>query len=226
MAPGIDGGNHRGDQRAMDADVGEKAEIDCEQYRARLVLTISVGYEKTEQRKENVAAGHDRILIGEVEAEGKDGPKIEREGREAQKDIDACGGDSGGDPAKDEITNMKMSWNPKDEIPERWMTLVAEGVEDQLRQAEITCEQPGLCFVVPRFVPGDGEREHDDVGQPYCEIPAFPTLHEDKFSRVIVRVSWRCSGEGESSSAWTPDTYTGLSLFFSGVDLFRWVKLQ
>ena len=59
VVPAIDRSNEAGDQRAMDADVGQECEIDREQDRAWFFLTIDVGHEEAEQREENVAAGHD-----------------------------------------------------------------------------------------------------------------------------------------------------------------------
>jgi hypothetical protein len=139
--------------------------------------------EKTERRKKNVAAGHDGILIGEIKGEGKNGSQIEREGRQAEKNIDACGRDDGGDPAEDEIGKVKVSGYPEDQIPERGMTLIAKVVQQKLWEAEIAGEKPGLCFIVPRLMPGNREREHDEIGQPYSEITALPTQHDRKSSR-------------------------------------------
>ena len=146
-------------------------------------MTIDVGNEKTEQRIKNVAAGYDGVLITEIKGEREDGPQIERKGRKAQEDIDSGGGDNGGDPAEDEVAEMKMGGNPEDEIPERWVAFVAKAMQEELGQTEIASEKPSLRFVVPRFMPGNGAREHDEINHPYREIPELPTQHEDEFSR-------------------------------------------
>jgi hypothetical protein len=63
------------------------------------------------------------------------------------------------------------------------MALIAEVVQQKLWEAKITSEKPGLCFIVPRLMPGNREREHDEIGQPYSEITALPTQHDRKSSR-------------------------------------------
>lgn len=146
-------------------------------------MTIDVGDEKAEQRIEDVAAGYDGVLITEIEGERENGSQIEGEGREAQENVDSGGGDDGGDPAEDGVAEMKVGRNPEDEIPEGRMALVAKAVEEELGQAEIAGEKPGLGFVVPGLVPGNGAREHEEIGRPYGEIAKLPTRHEHEFSR-------------------------------------------
>jgi hypothetical protein len=162
--PAIKAGEGAGDQSSVNADIGKKRKKSCHEDRTRSCLTIDVRDQETEQRIKNVAAGYDRILVGEIKGEGENGSQVEREGREAQKDIDSGGGNDGRYPTEDEIADVKMSGNPKDEIPERRMTLVSKAVQQKLGQAEIACEKPGLRFVVPRLMPGNREREHDEIG--------------------------------------------------------------
>src|SRR5437899_3020256 len=76
-------------------------------------------------------------------------------------------------------------------------------------------------------MPGDGERQHEDIGQPYSEIPALPTLHEGKFSRWFLR---DFSGLSTRESRRTAEST--VTLFRMGHVFFRrekryvyWLKL-
>jgi hypothetical protein len=148
--------------------------------------------EEPEQRKKNVAAGNNCVLVGEIKGERENSTQIEREGREAEKDVDSGGRDDSGYPTEDEITDVKMSGKPEDKIPERRMALVAEAVQEKLREAEIAGKKPCLCFIIPRLMPGNGARERDEIDHPYNEVAEFPTQHVNEFSRAagLARLVW------------------------------------
>jgi hypothetical protein len=148
--------------------------------------------EEPEQRIKNVAAGNNCVLVGEIKGERENSTQIEREGREAEKDVDSGGRDDSGYPTEDEITDVKMSGKPEDKIPERRMALVAEAVQEKLGQAEIAGKKPCLCFIIPRLMPGNGARERDEIDHPYNEVAEFPTQHVNEFSRAagLARLVW------------------------------------
>lgn len=137
MLPTVESSEAAGNKGAVDTHVGEKGKENCHEYRPWFCLTIDVSGKEAEQRIKNVAAGNNRVLVGEVKGERENGSQVEREWREAEKDVDSGGGDDSGDPAEDEIADVKVSGNPKDEIPERRMAFISKTVHQELRKAEI-----------------------------------------------------------------------------------------
>ena len=181
----------------MDAYVCQQSEKDRHKYGTGPCLTIDVGDEEAEQRKEHIAAGDNRILVSEEEGEGQDGSHIKGKRCEAQQNVDGCNGDGGGDPTEDEVSDMKMRRQPEDEIPESRMALITEIVEKELRDAEIAREEPSLSFIIPRLMPGDGDCKHDHVDGPHDQISKLPTPHEHECSTLAeesfssTRSTWR-----------------------------------
>lgn len=123
-------------------------------------VAMRVRKEKQEQRQQHVASDDHAVLVEHEEREWEEGSHATWKRRAEDHNRDGGGGDRDPDCTHAPV-GQQLAWDIQNQVPEAGMPLVSESFPDQLQQARVSTEKPGLRLVRPRLVMPRGRREQD-----------------------------------------------------------------